>query len=370
MHDAIRRLAGACYMALRTGNPEFLHTPPDTAVLAASGLAGMHANLCVNLGIACDRATVVRGMHLAAVNTSRWQALTALLQALENESIAPVLFKGGALHARWPPLRELRALSDYDLLVPQSQVGQLRNALAQRGYTSEPVGSRLTQYLIKGWMVCKGSGDAYENLDIHARVTEPPVCTSLTRSMLDSTCRADGIRVPDIEDCVCMIALHIVRSGMYRPLREYTDLLWYVDEMPYAQWQSLLARARTHHLLPALFLSLRQAVHCLAMEELAPERAAALNNRITLLARYIGPVRRHLIDKLAPAGYPLAPIARRNHPAFRRSIILSVGTSSLWRVGAAFLLYGSSRVGEALWLRGKQRNADLLHDTIKYRRKH
>lgn len=309
----------------------------------------MHANLCHRLGLASDRVTMIRGMQLAAVNQSRWNALARLIATLESEEgIAPVLFKGGALHARWPHLRELRAMADYDLIIPQRQAAALREALARHGFSTTRPGSWLTRRLSKAWMASKGNGNAYQNLDIHARVTEPPVCASLTTAILASEQRADGIRVPDIEECVCMIALHIVRSGMQRPLREYIDLLWYVDGMDDVQWHSLRARAARHQLLPGLFLSLRQARHCLALETLAPDRAASLAARLRQLESDVGAVRRRAIDWLAAPDYPLHPIPSRNRPLFRRSLILATGTGSSWRVAAAFLLYGASRLVDTL----------------------
>lgn len=345
--DAIRKLAGSCYLALRTGDAACLPLQPPTDVLDRSGLAGMHANLCLHFGMATDRATLIRGMQLSAVNTSRWNALASLLASLEaDDGIAPVLFKGGALHARWPQMRDLRAMADYDLIVPQRQAGTLRDALARWGFTSDAPGGWLTRRLSKGWMACKGSGHAYQNLDVHARVTEPPVCTSLTRAILATEQRANGIRVPGIEDCVCMIALHVVRSGMHRPLREYIDLLWYVDDLDDAGWLAVRERAARHRLSPALFLSLRQARHCLALEELAPDRAAALATRIASIESDVGPLRRRMIDWLAPPDYPLHPVASRNRPLFRRSLILGAGTNSAWRVAAAFLLYGVSRIAD------------------------
>lgn len=347
--DAIRMLAGGCYLALRSSDATHLPLQPDADVLDRSGLAGMHANLCLQLGVATDRATLIRGMQLSAVNTSRWNALANLLASLESEDgIAPVLFKGGALHARWPQMRELRAMADYDLIVPQHQAAALRDALSRRGFASTSPGWWLTRRLAKGWMACKGSGNAYQNLDVHARVTEPPVCSSLTREILGSEQRSSGIRVPGIEDCVCMIALHIVRSGMHRPLREYIDLLWYVEELDDEDWDSLRARAKRHHLLPALFLSLRQAKHCLALDELAPDRAASLGARIAQLESDVGSLRRRAIDWLAPPDYPLHPVTSRDRPMFRRSLILGTGTGSAWRVAAAFVLYGASRVGDGL----------------------
>lgn len=355
--DAIRRLAGGCYLAMRTGDAAHLPSQPDAEALDRSGLAGMHANLGLHLGVSTDRQTMIRGMQLAAVNTTRWNALATVLASLESEDgIAPVLFKGGALHARWPMMRELRSLADYDLIVPQAQAGALRMALARQGFASTAPGSWLTRRLSKGWMACRGSGHAYENLDIHARVTEPPVCRSLTRSILASDARASGIRVPDLADCACMIALHVVRSGMHRPLREYIDLLWYVEELDDAGWRSLRERAARHQLSPALFLSLRQAVHCLALEELAPDRAIALAARIIELESDVDPVRRRMLDWLAPGDYPLHPVEARNRPAFRRSLILGAGTGSTWRVVVAFLLYGAARVGDALT--GEPRTGD------------
>ena len=145
-----------------------------------------------------------------------------------------------------------------------------------------------------------------------------------------------------------MIALHVVRSGMHRPLREYIDLLWYVDELGDAGWQSLRAGAKRHRLLPALFLSLRQARHCLALDELAPDRAASLGARIAQLESDVGSLRRRAIDWLAPPDYPLHPVTSRDRPMFRRSLILGTGTGSAWRVAAAFVLYGASRVGDGL----------------------
>ena len=359
MDDAVRRLAGGCYLALRTGDAAHLPLRPPADVLERSGLAGMHANLCQHLGVATDRATLIRGMQLSAVNTSRWNALASLLASLESDdAIAPVLFKGGALHARWPLMRELRAMADYDLIVPQHQAAALRDALARRGFTSESPGSWLTRRLAKGWMACKGSGNAYQNLDVHARVTEPPVCNSLTADMLATSARASGVRVPGIEDCVCMIALHVVRSGMHRPLREYIDLLFYVEELDEAGWQSLRSRARRHQLLPALFLSLRQARHCLGLDELAPGRAASLGARIAQLESDVGALRRRAIDWLAPPDYPLHPVASRERPIFRRSLILGAGTGSAWRVAAAFALYGASRLGDALSVGQAQDDAD------------
>ena len=53
-----------------------------------------------------------------------------------------------------------------------------------------------------------------------------------------------------------------------------------------------------------------------------------------------------MIDWLAPPDYPLHPVTSRDRPMFRRSLILGTGTSSAWRVAAAFMLYGASRLGD------------------------
>lgn len=349
---AIRRAAGACYLALRTESSAPLAAIGEVPeeLLARFALDGTFANLCVRHQLACSQGLVIRGMELAGANTLRWRALEGLAGILHEKGFDPVLFKGGVIHARWPELRDIRALQDYDLIVPQSQLDSLLALLASEGFEILDAGSALTHRLTKAVTVRKGSGLRFQMLDIHARVTEPPVCLSLTRSILATTERASGFRVPDIPDCVCMIALHVVRSGMYRPLREYIDLLWYVDGMTQDQWAAIVARAQLHHLLPALFLSLRQALYCLALEELDPPRAHALQARIRQLETRLGRLRIHLLGWLAPPDYPLHPNQRRNRPAFRRSLILGAGTSSLWRVIATFCLYGSSRLTEKLWL--------------------
>lgn len=346
--SAIRRLAGSCFLALRTDDGAPLLDIPEPESFYASGLVGTYANLCKRFGIQTTKDAVVEGMRLHATNHARWEGLVGLLEILKQEGIEPVVFKGGALHARWPAMRDVRALFDYDLIVPQAKMAALRSSLLRQGFEVPRSGSRITNRLNKGSMVWKGSGLRYQNLDIHARVTEPPVCSSLTRSLLASQERASGIRVPDIEDCACMIALHIVRSGMARPLREYIDLLWYVDGMDDAQWQSIHARAQRHQLVPALFLSLRQAVYCLALRELSPRRAEALTARIDSLGREVGRLRKRALDWLAPPDYPLHPIEARNKPIFRRSLILGTGTSSSWRVALAFLAYGSARCVDRL----------------------
>ncbi len=340
---AIRRLAGACYLAMRTNDGQYLRNPPSHEIFAASGLAGTYANLCRRLGIQVTHDLAIQGLRLSATNNARWQALVSLLGRLRTESLEPIVFKGGAMHARWPEMRDIRALFDYDLIVPQADISALRASLSRQGFQSPNLGSWLTQQLDKGSMVWKGTGIQYQNLDIHARFTEAPVCTSLTRSILDTSDRAGDIRIPDIEDCICMIALHIVRSGMARPLREYIDLLWYVDDLDDAQWQSVHARARRHQLVPALFLSLRQTLFCLALEELDHTRAGRLVRKIDALKQEIGELRMRALDWLAPHDYPLHPNEARNKPLFRRSFILGTGTSSGWRVALAFLIYGTSR---------------------------
>ncbi len=342
-HHEMRLLAGSCYLALRTGDPKFLRSITYNDALSTSELCGTFANLCSKHGITISHEAAIEGLQQTATNLHRWNSLIALVERLKEDGIEPVVFKGGAIHARWPELREFRALFDYDLIVPQNEVIQLRAWLAKDGFESAPTTSWATRRLSKGWMVWKGHGLNYQNLDIHARVTEAPVCSSLTTSILKSTCSSGEVRIPCIEDCVCMIALHIVRSGMYRPLREYIDLLWYTDEMNEIEWESLLAKAREHHLTPALYLALRQAHYCLALEELAPERADRLQARISKLRSAVDPCRRWLLEFLAPADYPLHPISSRNHPVFRRSMILGAGTSSLWRVATAFTMYGTSR---------------------------
>lgn len=342
--DDTRRLAGNCYLALRTEDARYLEQVPTDVALSQSGLAGMHANLCARLGVTTTRERALHGLHLIAVNRRRWEALTEVTKMLAADGIAPVLFKGGALYARWPAMLNYRESFDYDLIAPQRVVGALRDWLALHQFKTVSVGSSLTQRLDKGWMVWKGNGLDYQNLDIHARVTEPPVCSSLTESILAAQEIASSFRVPDIEDSVCMISLHIVRSGMYRPLREYIDLLWYVEEMDELAWQRVVDRAMQHQLVPALFLSLRQAHHCLAMSELAPERAERLESRLGHLQRRLGRLRLRMLDWLAPADYPLHPIEARNRPVFRRSFILGAGTSSLWRVAVSFTVFGAVRL--------------------------
>lgn len=347
-HETLRRVAGACYLAMHTGSGAALaaQPAPSESLLEAAELSATWANLCDRFGLPQPRSLALHGLAFAAANAARWRALNALLDALRARDVHPVLFKGGAIHARWPELRLIRAMGDYDLIVPQAQLDTLVAHLRADGFEIIGSDSAWTHRLNKAITLRKGEGLAAQLLDIHARVTEPPVCASLTRSILASDEQAHGVRVPSMEDCVCMIALHIVRSGMARPLREYIDLLWYVDEMPDAQWLAVVERAKQHQLLPALFLSLRQAVHCLALDELAPERAAALRARIAVLERQLSRLRLRLLDWLAPADYPLHPIQKRNHPVFRRSLILGSGTSSLWRVAVAFVLYGTSRLAE------------------------
>lgn len=346
--DAIRELAGKCYLTMRTGDPRLLGISPSREALVRSGLAGTYANLCLEHGVSVAKEDAIEGVRLAATNARRWDSLLSLLDSLRVEGLDPVLFKGGVLHAKWPGMRRLRAMFDYDLIVPQSQVEHLRRILCGRGYSTVPAGSRLTQRLSKGWMVWKGEGLSYQNLDIHARVTEPPVCSSLSRSILAATHRAEGVRIPDLEDCVSMIALHVVRSGMHRPLREYIDLLWFLDDLDEAGWRDVESRAAKHHLLPALFLSLRQALHCLALDRLDPDRANRLGSRLAAIGSRISIARMWALDRLAPADYPLHPMPSRDRPLFRRSAILGAGTGSPWRVLAAFSAYGFARLGDSL----------------------
>ncbi|MFA7486672.1 MAG: hypothetical protein WCY72_01130 [Lysobacteraceae bacterium] len=58
--DAIRHLAGSCYPALREEDAGHLDPSPPTDALEASGLSGMHANLCVRLGVPDTRAPCPR----------------------------------------------------------------------------------------------------------------------------------------------------------------------------------------------------------------------------------------------------------------------------------------------------------------------
>lgn len=339
----MRRLVGGCYLALRDNSPAFLFPTPATDVLHASGLAPLHAGLCQRFGLATDAASVAAGMILAAGNQRRWRHVTRILHELRAHGIEPVVFKGGALVARWPEWRGLRIMEDVDLIVPQSQIHALRHHLATMGFRTGTKASKLSRWLSKGSLVWRDEGIDQQILDLHTRVTEPPTCATLTRSLLASDERAEGVRVPAIEDCVCMIALHIVRSGMARPLKEYIDLLWYLDGMDAMQWQRTVERARRHHLLPALFLSLRQALHCSALEELAPARWSRLDERSAALGRELPRWRRRALDRLAPPDYPLHPRTSRNRPLYRRSVIMLAGTSSAWRVFVAFLAYGAAR---------------------------
>lgn len=339
----MRRLVGGCYLALREGNPDRLRSAPATELLHASGLAPLHAALCQRFGLVTDSASAAAGLLLSAGNERRWQHLTHLLDSLHAEGIEPVIFKGGALVARWPEWLGLRIMEDIDLIVPQAHIGMLRTHLAAVGFRSEVHASKVVHWLSKGSLVWRGQGIDQQILDLHTRVTEPPTCASLTRSLLASRATASGVRIPDVEDCVCMIALHIVRSGMARPLKEYIDLLWYVDGMNGEQWQQVVARARLHHVSPALFLSLRQALHCSAIGELAPARWSVLNDRMAALEQELSPWRRREIDRLAPPDYPLHQDTSRNRPVFRRSVIMLAGTSSAWRVAAAFIAYGAAR---------------------------
>jgi len=329
---------------MASGDPAWLDAQPSADSMRRSGLGATWANLRARHGMQAPREAAMAGMQLSAGIARRWECLQDTVAAAREAGFSPVLFKGGAIHARWPETRETRPLSDYDLIVPQAQVAAFRAFLARCGFRSPIVGSRLTQRLSKGWMVWRGEGASYENLDIHARVTEPPVCASLTRTILATRETRDGIRVPDPHDSACMIALHVARSGMHRPLHEYLDLLRYVDGMAEADWHRLCARARDHQLRPALFAALRQALHCLALRELDPPRAAALETRIDALGRDIGALRRRALDRVAPPDHPLHPDPAQDRPLVRRSLVLWAATESSGRVMAAFVLYGGARL--------------------------
>ncbi len=344
-HDVFR-LVGGCFLALRDGTSVQLPENVPPAVLEASGLAAMYGALCARFGLNADSECIAAGMMLRATNEKRWSGLQQILGSLREVGINPVVFKGGALVARWPGLLATRPMDDFDLLVPQAQLRSLRRFLIGDGFREDNEHTPISHWLSKGALVWRGEGIAHQNLDIHSRVTESPACRSLTRSMLDTDQSAEGVRVPDIEDSICMIALHVVRSGMARPLKEYIDLLWYIHGMDDAQWRSTVACAKRHSLDPALYIVLRQAIHCSAMPDLDPQLALVLRDRLDKLESRLSRWRRAGIDRLAPADRPLSPNLRFKHPLLRRSVVMFVGISSPWRVTAAFFSYGLSRLAD------------------------
>ena len=132
LDEATRRIAGGCYLALRTGDRRHLSIAAEAAALECSGLAGMRANLCIRHGIDVTRHDAIQGLQLSATNKFRWEATRQLLETLAVDGIEPVLFKGGALHVRWPEMRDVRAMFDYDLIVPQDEVERLRTLLSSK----------------------------------------------------------------------------------------------------------------------------------------------------------------------------------------------------------------------------------------------
>lgn len=236
-------------------------------------------------------------------------------------------------------------MADLDIIVRAPELEKTLGFMRDQGYKGLIGTGRFGHRLSKGWAMVLGTGFERQNIDLHTRVTEPPVCTSLSKSILESNEMANGFRIPDVYDCISMISLHVVRSGMVRPVYEYLDLLWYVCQLDNLQWQRCLERARLHRLLPALYLSLRQAIWLTMTRDYRQhQECEQLLNRMNELERRVGRTRKRIIALMAPEHLPLKPNPKLMPPLVRRSIVMGTGIASVPRVAASFCLYGTARL--------------------------
>jgi len=345
MFEAERSLIARVFFAQVRGDVDCLLPPPNQALLRKLNLSAYWIGMLIRHERPVELK--LKGPYIASrlISQHRWDRLEKLVGKLGALDIRPVMFKGGALIARYPEFLGMRPMADLDIIVRGSDLAKTHGFMRSQGYKDLIGAGRFGNRLSKGWAMVLGTGFEHQNIDLHTRVTEPPVCTSLSKSILESNEMANGFRIPDIYDCISMISLHVVRSGMVRPIYEYLDLLWYVCQLDDVQWQRCLERAGFHRLVPALYLSLRQAVW-LTMAQDYPQHQEyeQLQNRINELEKRVGRTRKRMIALIAPEHLPLKPNPKLMPPLVRRSIVMGTGIASVPRVAASFCLYGTARL--------------------------
>ena len=236
-----------------------LATPPDAALIQRARADRVHLLLAARLGVTRDHAAgladdvaagLVAETRVAAVQeTARGRELARVVERLESEGCAPVVFKGAALAYTHYERPWLRPRIDTDVLVADDQRQAASHAFLDLGYTRPPfVSGKLVMY--QEQFVRAEPGGLEHVFDLHWRIANPQAVSGVLShaEIVARSLVADGpagrMRVPCPADALVLACVH--RAAHHQDAQ---DLLWLFDihllasRLAEPEWRAILATA-------------------------------------------------------------------------------------------------------------------------------
>jgi hypothetical protein len=240
-----------------------VRTTLSPAALDEARRHGMHL-LVANRGHLIDD-TLAREVRAAAiVEAAHTHELRRIAEALADERISSLWFKGAALAYSIYPRPDLRPSSDFDLLIQMPDRERVLETFARLGYDPE---AKITGDLVTAQRcVTRRNGPLTHAIDIHWKLVNPLRYADLLTFDDLWPC---AMNVPALSPAAFMPSLadHLVISCLHRVAHHQNTkhLLWLYDihllvsKLDDRQRQSAIARARSCHLNTVCHIGLMMA---------------------------------------------------------------------------------------------------------------
>lgn len=302
-------------------------TPLPDAPLPAALLSGLGLGPLLYRALSSredDRARLFlpEFRHATTANLLRMAHARRLRDRLESEGVRAVLLKGAATLVRFGDDPGLRPMADLDLLVAPADVPRAVVLLRAAGLAERDQNPRVARR--KHSVSFVGTAGPFDfDVDLHHGLAPWPLATALPRVILGHHDEVDGWRIPSPVDAVCVAAVHRAVGGFTGGCLDLVDLRRLVGLLDDAGWACLIDTSPRVGVLGAVYASLRQADWWLGGDTLG--RA----DGVAALGRRLGPVRRALLDWLAPGDASVRHRPLLTGPLGRNLLLLPCATQGV-----------------------------------------
>jgi putative nucleotidyltransferase-like protein len=196
-----------------------------------------------------------RALHATVMRRELGPAAALLTEAA---GVTPIILKGPAVGERLYGAPGLRAYGDLDLMVPRSSLRRAVSALRDAGWApvragrtyaalGEPLPGFAEDYG-HHHRLCRRSGPAQVDLEVHWRLSDDPLSESLDHARLSARAvtipqLGDRVVAPAPVDELLVLAIHVMNHGRATRLIWHVDLALASEALPQSDWGEAFTKA-------------------------------------------------------------------------------------------------------------------------------